>query len=243
MLVGAHARRQNLRDVRVRDNGEAVVDGAGRRRVFVGRDFAQREHEGEDTVLVVLQVGAKVTGLDAAKGKGRAVRKAEGINQGRHVPPKRNQPGVPAKLHALFGELFGELFAVRAAAHENVKVLLLELLGNLDGDRIRRRGAGDGGKSGGRAIDKLNAALAHDDIVRSAQPDAVHGAWAYEVFAGLDDLAGEQGRHPGVQCVAEVGQPYLFRRAGRQQLFGPLENPPQISQRLHLLARKRVDHR
>jgi hypothetical protein len=89
--------------------------------------------------------------------------------------------------------------------------------------------AGDGGKSGGRAIDELDAALAHDDVVGGAQPDAVHGVGADQVFAGLDDLAGEQGRHAGVQRVAEVGQPDLFRRALRQQLFGPLENPPQVA--------------
>ena len=45
-----------------------------------------------------------------------------------------------------------------------------------------------------------------------------------QVLAGLDDLAGEQGRHAGVQRVAQVGQPHLVRRAGRQQLLGPLEN-------------------
>ena len=94
----------------------------------------KREHEGEDAVLVVLQVGGEVAGLDAAEGKGGAVGEAQGVDQGRHVPAERHQPGVPAKLDAFFGQLLGELLAVRAAAHEDVEVLLLQLLGDLDGD-------------------------------------------------------------------------------------------------------------
>ena len=64
-----------------------------------------------------------------------------------------------------------------------------------------------------------------------------------QVLAGLDDLAGKQRRHAGVQGVAQVGQPDLLRRAGRQQLLGPPQNPAQVGQRLHLLAGEGVDHR
>jgi hypothetical protein len=77
--------------------------------------------------LLYFRLAAKVAGLDAAEGKRGAVGKAQGVNQGRHVAAKRHQPGLPAELHALFGQLLGELLAVRAAAHEDVEVLLLEL--------------------------------------------------------------------------------------------------------------------
>ena len=138
MLVGADARRQDLRDVRIGDDREAVVDGAGSRSVLVGRDFAQRQHEREDAVLVVFQVGGEVAGLDAAEGKGGAIGKAEGVNQRRHVASERHQPRVPAKLDAFFGQLLGELLAVGAAAHEDVEILLLQFLGDLHRDLIGR---------------------------------------------------------------------------------------------------------
>ena len=53
VLVGAHAGGEDLRDVGGRDGREAVADRAGRRRVPLVGDLAQREHEREDAVLVV----------------------------------------------------------------------------------------------------------------------------------------------------------------------------------------------
>ena len=162
---------------------------------------------------------------------------------GRHIAPEGHQAGVPAQLDAFFGQLLGELLAVGAAAHEDVEILLLQLLGDLHGDLIGRGRAGDRGKPGGGAVDKLDAALAHDDIAGRAQPDAVDRLGADQVLAGLDDLAGKQRRHAGIERVAQVGQPDLLRRAGRQQLLGPAQNPAQVGQRLHLLAGEGIDHR
>ena len=67
VLVGADAGRQDLRDVGVGDDREAVVDRAGGRRVFFVIDFAKGQDEGEDAILVVLQVGLEIAGLDTAE--------------------------------------------------------------------------------------------------------------------------------------------------------------------------------
>ena len=98
-------------------------------------------------------------------------------------------------------------------------------------------------KPGGGAVDELDAALAHDDVVGRAQPDAVDRVRADQVLAGLDDLAGEQRRHAGVQRVAQVRQPDLVRRDGRQQASALVEHRLHVGQRLDLLAGEGVDHR
>ena len=58
---------QDLRDVGIGDGGEAVVDGAGRCRVFLFRDFAQRHDEGEGAVLLYFRLRAKSPGLTPPK--------------------------------------------------------------------------------------------------------------------------------------------------------------------------------
>ncbi len=105
---------------------------------FSGVDLAEGQHEGEDAVLVVAQVGREIAGLDAAEGQRGAVGEAQGVDQRRDVPAEGHQPGLPAELHAFFGQLLGELLAVRAAAHEDVEVLLLQLPGDLHGDLVGR---------------------------------------------------------------------------------------------------------
>jgi hypothetical protein len=47
--------RQDFGDDRIRDNGEAEVDGARRRGIFQIVHFAQGQHEGKDAFLVVEQ--------------------------------------------------------------------------------------------------------------------------------------------------------------------------------------------
>ena len=66
-----------------------------------------------------------------------------------------------------------KVLAVGVAGHEDVEVLLLQLPGDLHRGLVRRGGAGHGGETRGRAIDKLDAALAHDHVVGRAEPDAV----------------------------------------------------------------------
>ena len=57
--------------------------------------------------------------------------------------------------------------------HEDVEILLLQLQGDLGGDLLVGRRAHDGGKAWGGAVNKLDAALAEDDVVGRAQPDVV----------------------------------------------------------------------
>ena len=108
VLVGADAGRQDLRDVGIGDGGEAVVDGAGRRRILLFRNFAQRHDEGEGAVLVVLQVAGIVARLDAAEAEGHAIGKAQSVDGGRDFLAVGNQAGFPAHLHACLSQLLGE---------------------------------------------------------------------------------------------------------------------------------------
>ena len=243
MLVGADAGWQNLRDVRVRDHREAVIDGASGRGIFVRRDFAQREHEGEDAVLVVLQVPFEIARVDAAERQRGAVGEPQCVDCGGDIAAKRHEARFPAELHACFGQLFGELHAVGAAGHEDIEGFLLQLAGDLDGDFLGWRRADDGGKAGRRAIHELDAAFAHDYVVGGSEPDAVHRVRPDNVLARLDDLAGEKCRGACVQRVAEIGEPDLVGRPLRQELLGAAQDGAHIAQRGHLLAGERVDHR
>ena len=65
--------------------------------------------------LLYFRLRGKVARLDAAEGKGGAVGEAQGVDQGRHVLAERHQAGLPAQLHALFGQLLGKLLAVRCS--------------------------------------------------------------------------------------------------------------------------------
>ena len=65
-----------------------------------------------------------------------------------------------------------------------------------------------------------------------------------QVLAGLDDLAGEQRRHAGVQGVAQVGQPDACPTGRPAAALRPRSRTGRRSrQRLHLLAGEGVDHR
>jgi len=123
------------------------------------------------------------------------------------------------------------------------RFFLLQFRRDLHRELVGWSRAGDRGKARGRAVDKFDAAFAHDDIVGGPEPDALNGIGAHEILAGLDHLAGEQRRHAGVERLAEVGQPHLFGRTLRQELFRPFKDPPQIGQRLHFLAGERIDDR
>jgi len=243
VLVGADAGGQNLRNVRVRDHREAVVDGARGGSIFLRRDFAQREHEGEDAVLVVLQVPLEVARLDAAERKRGAVGESQRVDRGGDIAPERHEARLPAELHAGLGQLFGELHAVGATGHEDIKVFLLQFAGDLDGDLLGGRRADDGREAWRRAIHKFDAAFAHDHVVGGAKPDAVHRVRADHVLAGLDDFAGEERCGTGVQRVAEVGKPDLVRRPLREQLLGAAQDGAHVAQRGNLFAGERIDHR
>ena len=67
MLVGTYARGQYLRYVRIGYDREAVVERSRGSRVFLLVHLAERENEREHPVLVVLEVGFVVAGLDAAE--------------------------------------------------------------------------------------------------------------------------------------------------------------------------------
>ena len=45
-------------------------------------DFAKRQDEGKNAILVVFQVGLEISGLDAAEGERRAIGEAEGVDEG-----------------------------------------------------------------------------------------------------------------------------------------------------------------
>ena len=53
VLVAGDARGQDLRDDRIGDDREAIVDGPGGRRVLQIVHLAQGQHEGEHAILVV----------------------------------------------------------------------------------------------------------------------------------------------------------------------------------------------
>ena len=243
VLVGADAGGQDLGDVGVRDHREAVVDGAGRRRVLLRVHLPESQHEGEDAILVVLEVGCVVAGLDAAEGERHPAGEAQRVDQGGNVPAEGYQARLPAQLHALFGQLLRELPSVRAAGHQDVEVLLLQLARDSDRDLVGGRGARDGGEAGRRAVDELDAPLAQNDVRGGPQPDAFHGIGADQALAGLDDLAGEERGHAGVEGVAEVGKPGVVRRTLGKQLLGTLQDSPAVGKRLHLLLGQRVDDR
>ena len=93
MLVGANAGGQDLRNVGIGDGGEAVIDGARRRGIFLFRHFTQRHDEGEGAVLVVLQIASILAGLDAAEAESNAIGEAEGVDW-QPRSPCRKEPGA-----------------------------------------------------------------------------------------------------------------------------------------------------
>ena len=175
MFIGADAGGQDLRDRRIGDGREAPVDGAGGVGIpFVGH-ITHRHGEGEDTVFVINQHLAVVARLDAAEGQGDAGGKTHGEDRGGNIRSEGDQAGRPADLDAGLDQLLGETLAVIFGGHEDVEVLLLELGGDFGGDLLGRSRATDGGKTGGGAVDELDAAFPQDDVIGRAQPDVVIG--------------------------------------------------------------------
>ena len=96
VLVGADARGQDLGDVGLGDGREAVVDGAGRRRVLEVVHLAQGQDEGEDAVLVVAQDALVVARLHAAEGHGGARGEADRVDVAEDLGAEGHQPASPS---------------------------------------------------------------------------------------------------------------------------------------------------
>ncbi|MBA7472651.1 hypothetical protein ES707_07983 [subsurface metagenome] len=79
VLIGAYAGRQNLRDVRIGDDGETVIDCAGGGGIPFVCNLAKGHNEGEDSVFVVEQVAPEISRLDASEAKRRPACKTEGV--------------------------------------------------------------------------------------------------------------------------------------------------------------------
>ncbi|OPZ34934.1 MAG: hypothetical protein BWY96_02964 [Spirochaetes bacterium ADurb.BinA120] len=183
VLVGGYPRGKDLRNGGVGDYREAVVKRSRGCGVFFGVHLAQGEHEGEDAVLVVAQVGLEIARPHSAEGERRAVCEAEGVDERRYILPEGNKPRLPSKLHALLGELLGELPAICPARHEHIEVLLLKLAGNFYRRFVGGRGACYRRKSGRGAVHKLDAALAHYNVARRAQPYPIDRSGPREIPA------------------------------------------------------------
>ncbi len=233
VLVRANPGGQNLRDVAVGDDREAVVDGPGRRGVPLVRHLAQRHDEGKDAVLVIKQIAPEIARLDAAEAQGRPAGKTERVDRGGNLVAEGHQTCLPAQLYAALHELFGEAGPVVVRAHEDVEAALLQLAGDGHGGLDVRRGANHGRKTGGRAIDKLYPALAQNHIVGRSQPDILYGVRSNQVLARLDDLLGEQGRHAGIEGWTQVWRPEIFIDQRRQQSPDLFHDRFEIGQRLH----------
>ncbi len=129
------------------------------------------------------------------------------------------------------------------AGDEDVEILFLQLARNAHCVFDGWRRAHDSGKSRSRAVNELDPALADDDIVGRAQPDAIDRVGTDKVLTGLDNLEGEQGGGARIERVAQVGQPQVFAGHRRQQPVALLENLLHVRQLVHTLAQKRVDDR
>ena len=105
MLVGADARRKDLRDVGVGDGRESEVDGPGGGGVPLVGHLAEGQHEREDPRLVIEEVAAEVARLDAAETQRRTRRKPQRVNRGRNVRPEGHQARVPPHLDAALRQL------------------------------------------------------------------------------------------------------------------------------------------
>jgi hypothetical protein len=113
--------------------------------------------------------------------------------------------------------------------------------------------ADDGGKSGRRAVDELHAALPHDRIVGSTEPDLagfqVHffsgqvEVGIIQVAQGLLDFKGEESGHAGIQQGPQVGQMVAALDMGRQQFAGELQGLFHIFEGFDFDTGERIDHR
>jgi len=125
VLIGGHAGGQNLRDDGVGDDGEAEVDRARRRRVLEIVHLAQRQHKGEDAILVVEQDVTRLAALHAAEGQGRAHGEAQGVDGADRVRAEGHGVGVVAQLYPLFDQLVDDAPPVDIAGEEAEDVATL----------------------------------------------------------------------------------------------------------------------
>src|SRR5208337_76338 len=123
----------------------------------------------------------------------------------------------------------------RFGGAEDVEVLLLVFRHQVYGFLNRGGGADDGGEPGGRAVHELDAAFAHDDVIRGAHPDlgvafvvdfltAAVKIGGFHVADSLKDFFSEQGGQTGIQAGSQIGQVVLFGRNGRQQGLAALHD-------------------
>ena len=246
MLVSADSGGQDLRDVRVGDDREPVVDRAGAVGVPLIGYRAEGHGESEDPVLVVHQDLAEIARLHTAEAHGGAGGEPDGKDRGARVRAERNQPGAPADLYARFPELIREAGPFVSGGHEYIKVLLLQLEGDVGRDFLRRSGAEDGGKARCGAVHELHAPLPEDDVVCSAQPGmALVRIFGRQVEVRILDVAdrlftllGEEGGHARIQARSQVGKMDLFLGHRRNQVLAFVENDLHV---LELLDRKPGD--
>ena len=184
VLVGGDAGRQDLRDARVGDHREAVVDGAGGGGVLQVVDLAQGQHEGEHAVLVVEQDLARLAAVHAAEGEGRAGGEAQGVDGRDGVGAERHDVGVVAHLDALFDQLVDDAAAVDVAGEEDQDAAALQLAHDLDGHLVALGAADDGAEPGHAAVDQLDAP--------GAQLDVVDGAVELHLVAVQHEVAGAE---------------------------------------------------
>ena len=252
VLVGTNTGWQNLRNVRVRQGGETPVDCPGRIGSPFGIYLTQGVDKGENTILVVFQHALVVPRLDATESHAGPVGKTQSENRSRNIRAKGHQPGVPADLHPSLNQLLGKGGTALVGTHEHIEVLLLVLFGDeLGRFRIRSR-THYGSKPRGAAIDKLDTALAHDNVMGSSHPE-LPGCCIRILLSGVEIrifnitdrlcyLLCQNGCHPGIQGMAQIGHMNLALHVGRKQLANPFHYRFSIGQSLNLRTQKRIDN-
>ena len=112
VLVLGDAGGQNFRDDGVGNDREAEVDRPGGGGIFQVIYFAQGQHKGKDPFPVVEQNIARLTCLQAAKGKSGAGGEAQGIDGAEGVGAEGDSVGVIAQFDPFFVELVDDGTAV-----------------------------------------------------------------------------------------------------------------------------------
>ena len=137
VLVSGDARRQDFGDDGIGDDGEAKVDGARRRRVFQIVHFAEREHEREHAILVVVQNLARHAALHAAKRQRRSGGEAQRVDRAQRVGAERHGERIVTEFDAFFLQLMDDAAAVDVAREEREDAAALQLPNDLHGDFVR----------------------------------------------------------------------------------------------------------
>jgi len=69
--------------------------------------------------------------------------------------------------------LLGKMFPFMVGGHEDVEVLLLQLLGDLGGNLLGRGRPQNGGKPRRRAVHELDAPFPENDVVGRSEPEVI----------------------------------------------------------------------